>query len=119
MVDVQDSVNRLMATANDHFTYIQAGHDFIRAWAIQFELAYTDYRTIDLALQFDGTDSNKLRKDFVSAYQAVYRFEYPFAVGGLEQFDEQCENQMPDYEVAVNQLDEVLEKVRQVDNSVA
>lgn len=51
MLDVSDSLDRLAWTTEHHYRHIAAQHDFMRAWAVQFELAYTDFRTIQLALQ--------------------------------------------------------------------
>ncbi|HAT55552.1 MAG TPA: hypothetical protein DCW31_10025 [Lactobacillus sp.] len=111
MIDIQDSAQQLQKTVNDHFEYIQAGHDFARAFAIQFELTYTDFRMIELGLQLDGKGQATLLNSFKTAYQAVYRFEAPFAFGGLEEFDKQCRDMMVDYELAVKQLNKVLQQV--------
>lgn len=41
MLDVIKSLDRLTWNTQHHFAHIEAQHDFIRAWAIQFELGYT------------------------------------------------------------------------------
>ena len=62
MLDVKDSVNRLAWTTEHHFLHIQARHDFMRAWAVQFEMAYTDFRVIQMALQLGGEQYHDLLK---------------------------------------------------------
>ena len=79
MLDVKDSVNRLAWTTEHHFLHIQARHDFMRAWAVQFEMAYTDFRVIQMALQLGGEQYHDLLKRFAAAYEAVYAYEYAFA----------------------------------------
>ncbi|TLQ05815.1 hypothetical protein FEZ51_01135 [Pediococcus stilesii] len=85
MLDVKDSLDRLEWTAEHHFLHIQNHHEFMRAWAIQFELAYTDFRTIQMALQIDGS-YHELLANFTAQYDKVYAYEYEFAAGGLDGF---------------------------------
>jgi hypothetical protein len=42
----------------------------MRAWAVQFELAYTDFRTIQLALQL-AQDQHDLLVRFTGVYDTV------------------------------------------------
>lgn len=87
MLDVIGSIKNLQETTEHHFLHIKNQHDFIRIWAIQFEIAYTDFRVIQLALQLANEGS--LLSEFTQAYQAVYQFEYAFAEGGLPVFNQQ------------------------------
>lgn len=116
MLDVTDSLKRLRWTADHHFLHIQARHAFMRAWAIQFELAYTDFRTIQLALQLSGEQQHELLTQFAQAYENVYQYEYAFATDGLDGFDAQFSDQLPAYEAAVKQLDQILDKIEAVEN---
>lgn len=68
MLDVIKSLDRLTWNTQHHFTHIEAQHDFIRAWAIQFELGYTDVRVVQMALQLDGKHHDLLQK-FTAAYE--------------------------------------------------
>lgn len=58
----------------------------MRAWAVQFELAYTDFRTIQLALQL-AQDQHDLLVRFTGVYDTVYQYEYEFAANGLAAFN--------------------------------
>ncbi|OJG42555.1 hypothetical protein RV02_GL003561 [Enterococcus gilvus] len=98
MLDVLGAIKNLQWTAEHHFLHIKNQHDFIRIWAIQFELAYTDFRVIQLALQLDA--QTELLQQFTKAYDAVYRYEYAFAKGGLEGFNQEFGDQMGTYEEA-------------------
>jgi hypothetical protein len=51
MLDVIGAVKNLQWTTEHHYLHIRNQHDFMRAWAVQFELAYTDFRIIQMALQ--------------------------------------------------------------------
>lgn len=114
MLDVKDSLSRLRWTVDHHFLHIQARHDFMRAWAIQFELAYTDFRTIQLALQLSGEENHPLLASFAAAYEAVYQYEYAFATEGLAGFDDKFSGQMEKYEQAVKQIDGVLDQIEKL-----
>ncbi|MFR0554695.1 hypothetical protein ACLUXD_08660, partial [Loigolactobacillus coryniformis subsp. coryniformis] len=70
MLDVSDSLDRLAWTTEHHYRHIAAQHDFMRAWAVQFELAYTDFRTIQLALQL-AQDQHDLLVRFTGVYDTV------------------------------------------------
>ena len=74
----------------------------MRAWAVQFELAYTDFRIIQMALQLDG--QMDLLQRFTKAYDAVYQYEYAFVKGGLAEFNQEFGDQMDDYEAAQQNL---------------
>ncbi|MBT9671627.1 hypothetical protein GPK34_06245 [Secundilactobacillus kimchicus] len=115
MLDVKGSIDNLSTTVTRHFAHIKNQHEFIRAWAVQFELAYTDFRVIEMALQLSGDAQHPLLAEFAAAYDAVYKYEYAFAGGGLEGFNQQFGNQIDDYEKAKDHLLEVIEKVKAVD----
>lgn len=83
MLDVKKSLDRLTWNTQHHFAHIEAQHDFMRAWAIQFELAYTDFRVVEMALQLDGSHHDLLAA-FAAAYEKVYDYEYAFVAGGLK-----------------------------------
>ena len=105
MIDVKNSLDKLQWTAEHHYLHIIAKHDFMRAWAVQFELAYTDFRTIQLALQLSGKQHETLVK-FTDAYDRLYVFEYEFAANGLDAFYSKFTTQddLNNYEKAKNDL---------------
>jgi hypothetical protein len=103
MLDVKDSIMRLARTVEQHHAHIAARHEFSRQWAIQFQLAYTDFRVIQVALQLDGTRHDLLVR-FASAYDDVYVYEYAFAAGGLEGFDEKFAGRLESYKSDVDLL---------------
>ncbi|MBS5819656.1 MAG: hypothetical protein KIC85_00635 [Enterococcus gilvus] len=98
MLDVLGAIKNLQWTTEHHFLHIKNQHDFIRIWAIQFELAYTDARVVQLALQLDS--QMDLLQRFTKAYDAVYHYEYAFAKGGLEGFNQEFGDQIDQYEEA-------------------
>lgn len=102
MLDVKDSLKRLAWTTDHHFLHIQAQHEFMRAWAIQFELAYTDMRVIQLALQLANDHDHLIR--FTTAYEAVYQYEYAFVAGGLAGFNAEFAGQLQEYHDAAEAL---------------
>ncbi len=118
MLDVKDSIRRLAHTVEHHYAHIAAGHAFERQWAIQFELAYTDFRMIQLALQLDGHHSDLLLR-FTSAYDDVYVYEYAFAAGGLEGFEEKFAGRVESYKSDVDMLLATIAEIRAVDSSQA
>ncbi|MHC9533493.1 hypothetical protein ACVPPR_08810 [Dellaglioa sp. L3N] len=105
MIDVKDSLDKLQWTAEHHYLHIIAKHDFMRAWAVQFELAYTDFRAIQMALQLSGKQHPTLAK-FTDAYDRLYGFEYEFAANGLDAFYSKFTTQkdLDNYEKAKNDL---------------
>ncbi len=111
MMDVTDSIKRLQWTVEHHFLHIQAQHDFMRAWAIQFELAYTDFRVIQMALQLSGEAQHALLHEFAQAYDDVYQYEYAFVAGGLAGFNAKFGDHMEDYAQAESKLLAVLDQV--------
>lgn len=113
MLDVKDSLDRLEWTAEHHFLHIQNHHEFMRAWAIQFELAYTDFRTIQLALQLDGRYQGLLA-NFTIEYDKVYKYEYEFAAGGLDGFYEKFPDasDISKYQKAQENLRELIADIR-------
>ncbi|WP_265459284.1 hypothetical protein [Enterococcus sp. HY326] len=111
MLDVRGSINNLKWNTEHHFLHIKAQHEFIRIWAIQFELGYTDFRTIQMALQLDGKID--LLKRFAKAYDAVYRYEYSFAKGGLEGFNQEFGDKLADYDQAHQTLLQIIDEISQ------
>jgi len=75
MLKIDDSIARLAWNTEHHFLHIQAQHDFMRAWAIQFELGYTDLRMIQFALQLAEPSQSELLTQLTTAYQQVYQYE--------------------------------------------
>lgn len=118
MLDVLGSLKNLRWTVDHHFMHIKNQHDFMRAWAVQFELAYTDFRVTQMALQLAG--QTDLLKQFTSQYNEVYQYEMAFAGGGLEGFNEKFGSQIPAYEAAhdalLGTIDEIL-KLQPVDDA--
>ncbi|MCD2256457.1 hypothetical protein FHQ08_06960 [Lactobacillus sp. CC-MHH1034] len=111
MLDVKNSIERLDWTVNHHFLHIQAQHEFMRAWAIQFELAYTDFRTIQMALQSDGSHHELLAR-FSYAYEAIYPYEYEFAANGLAGFNAKFADKIDDYKSAVDKFNDIFKEVK-------
>ena len=111
MLDVTGAIKNLTWTTEHHFLHIKNQHDFIRIWAIQFELAYTDFRVIQLALQLDSQIEFLHR--FTKAYDTVYQYEYAFAKGGLDGFNQQFGNQINSYDEAQQNLLAILDKLMQ------
>lgn len=85
----------------------------MRAWAIQFELAYTDFRVVEMALQLDGKHHDLLAA-FAAAYEKVYDYEYAFVAGGLEGFNEKYGNQIEDYRTAANDFLKLIDQIRDI-----
>ncbi|MCI1902500.1 MAG: hypothetical protein LKJ03_00295 [Enterococcaceae bacterium] len=110
MLDVIGSIKNLNDTAARHFLHIKNQHDFIRIWAIQFEIAYTDFRVIQMALQLAG--KMELLKKFTKRYQAVYEFEYAFAKGGLTGFNQEFGTKIAEYGAAQQKLADVLDEIK-------
>lgn len=102
MLDVTGSIANLQWTTEHHFLHIQARHEFIRAVAVQFEIAYTDFRTIQLALQLGGQE--ELLSTFTAEYNQVFKFEMAFAGGGLEGFDAKFAGRIKEYQQAEEAL---------------
>lgn len=114
MLDVKNSVERLAWNTEHHFLHIRAQHDFMRAWAIQFELGHTDLRVIQVALQLAQPVQLVLLQDLTAAYQSVYQYEYAFVAGGLEGFNKQFGGKIDEYERAEKHLLGVLAQVKAV-----
>ncbi|GAX02441.1 hypothetical protein IWT140_00037 [Secundilactobacillus pentosiphilus] len=114
MLDVKDSVERLAWNTEHHFLHIQAQHEFMRAWAIQFELGYTDLRVIQVALQLAQPAQLALLHELTAAYHSVYQYEYAFVAGGLDGFNQQFGGQIDEYERAEKRLLSVLDQVKAV-----
>ncbi|WP_125980497.1 hypothetical protein [Loigolactobacillus iwatensis] len=113
MLDVIDSINRLSWTVEHHYTHIEAQHPFMRAFAVQFELAYTDFRVIQMALQLVG-DQHSLLVAFTAVYDQVYKFDYEFAANGPEAFKEKYAGQLSVYQTAKDELLGRLEQIKQL-----
>ncbi|MCH5463176.1 hypothetical protein HC026_11585 [Lactobacillus sp. LC28-10] len=112
MLKIEDSIARLAWNTEHHFLHIQAQHDFMRAWAIQFELGYTDLRVIQIALQLATPAQPELLSELNEAYQQVYQYEYAFVAGGLDGFNQQFGDQIGDYERAEKRLLTVLNQIK-------
>lgn len=111
MLDVIGAVKNLSWTTEHHFLHIKNQHEFMRIWAVQFELAYTDFRVIQMALQLDS--QTELLQRFTKAYDAVYQYEYAFVKDGLEGFNQQFGDQVDQYETAQQQLLAILAELMQ------
>ncbi|KRM76605.1 glycoside hydrolase domain-containing protein [Secundilactobacillus collinoides] len=116
MLDVKNSIERLSWTVEHHFLHIQAQHDFMRAWAIQFELAYTDFRVIQMALQLSGDEHHELLAKFSAAYEKVFNYEYAFVAGGLEGFNEKYGQELDQYEQAEKETLALIDEISAIDN---
>ncbi|PWF99700.1 hypothetical protein [Levilactobacillus bambusae] len=114
MLDVKGSIKNLSSTTENHYKIIQNQEPFTRAFPIHFELAYTDFRTIEMALQMTGDQNHSLLVQFSAAYEAVYQYENAYATGGLDGFNEQFGNQIPEYEQAKNQLLTLINQISQL-----
>lgn len=83
MLDIQGSLKNLAWTIEHHFLHIKNQHEFMRAWAVQFELAYTDFRVTQMA----------------------------FASNGLAGFNEKFGDQLPQYEQAQQTLRKTIDQI--------
>ncbi|QBO36917.1 hypothetical protein EQG49_10915 [Periweissella cryptocerci] len=106
--DISSSLANLVNTTQHHYAHIAAGHDFIRAWAIQFELVYTDFREVIRDLPADQVPA------FTQAYQAVFSYEWEFVAGGLAGFQAKYPTKadLESYKKAVDDLVELAEKLQ-------
>lgn len=111
MLDVSDSLNRLAWTTEHHYRHIAAQHDFIRAWAVQFELSYTDFRVVQMALQL-AQDQHELLVRFTGVYDTIYQYEYEFAANGLAAFNAKYGTQMATYRVATENSLELIKETQ-------
>lgn len=109
MLDVLGAIKNLTWNTEHHFLHIKNQHEFMRIWAVQFELGYTDFRTIQLALQLD--QQTELLKQFTRAYDAVYQYEYSFVKGGLDGFNQEFGDQIDQYDQAHQELLAALQKI--------
>lgn len=110
MLDIQGSLKNLAWTVEHHFLHIKNQHEFMRAWAVQFELAYTDFRVTQMALQLAGNQMDLL-KDFTTQYDVVYQYEMAFASNGLAGFNEKFGDQLPQYEQAQQALRKTIDQI--------
>lgn len=113
-LDVKKSIENLTWTVDHHFLHIKNQHPFMRAWAVQFEMAYTDFRVIEMDLQLSGSQYHDLLKQFAAAYEAVQNYEWAFARGGLDEFNAQFGNDIPQYEQAVRDFDGIIAKINEL-----
>ncbi len=109
MLDIQGALKNLQSTVTRHFLHIQNQHPFMRAWAVQFELAYTDFRVVQLALQL--AEETALLQEFTGAYDKVYQYESAFAFDGLEGFNAKYAADMDNYEKAKDDLLAVIDRI--------
>lgn len=114
MLDVKGSINNLTDTVEKHFQSIKSQQPFERIWAVQFELAYTDFRVIQMALQMAGDNHHALLVQFTSDYHAVYNYEVAYASGGLAGFNQQFGNQIEQYQAAKDQLIATIKKISSI-----
>lgn len=112
MLDIQGSLKNLSWTVEHHFLHIKNQHPFMRAWTVQFELAYTDFRVIQLALQL-AENQMALLKTFTAQYDAVYQYEMAFASGGLEGFNEKFTS-IAEYDKAQKALLATIDEIMQL-----
>lgn len=112
MLDVLGSIKNLTWNTEHHFLHLKNQHEFTRIWAVQFELGYTDFRTIQLALQL--AQQAELLEQFTKAYDAVYRYEYSFVKGGLEGFNQDFGDQLDQYDQAHQALLTILQKITEL-----
>lgn len=114
MIDVKGAINNLQTTVQDHFDYIKGNGSFQRSFPIHFELAYTDFRVIQMALQLSGQENHQKLLDFTYAYQDVYQYEEAFADGGPEGYNEKFAGKIDDYQAAVTKFLKALEVVAKI-----
>lgn len=112
MLDVLGSIKNLTWNTEHHFLHLKNQHEFTRIWAVQFELGYTDFRTIQLALQL--AQQTELLEQFTKAYDTVYRYEYSFVKGGLEGFNQDFGDQLNQYDQAHQALLTILQKITEL-----
>ncbi|MFZ2353055.1 hypothetical protein [Paucilactobacillus nenjiangensis] len=98
MLDVTGSISNLQWTTEHHFLHIQARHEFMRAIAVQFELAYSDFRAIQMALQLDN--QTDLLEKVTAQYNEVFQYEMAFVRGGLDEFDNQFKGKIDQYQTS-------------------
>ncbi|MCY9807387.1 hypothetical protein OXT66_07555 [Lentilactobacillus senioris] len=111
MLDVKGSINNLKTTTEEHFKYIQQQRSFTRAFPIHFELAYTDFRVIEVALQLTSEQNHALLASFAAAYESVYQYEDAYATGGLEGFNNQFADKLTDYQRAKDNFLAIIEQI--------
>ena len=114
MLDVKGSIKNLSSTTESHFDYVQKQESFTRAFPIHFELAYSDFRVIEMALQLTGEQNHALLAQFAAAYEDVYQYEDAYASGGLEGFNRQFGNKIDDYKQAKDNLLAIIQKINQL-----
>ncbi|ERL65026.1 hypothetical protein [Schleiferilactobacillus shenzhenensis] len=114
MLDVKNSIERLQWTVDHHFLHIQAQHPFMRAWAVQFELAYTDFRVIQMALQLSGPENHALLARLAKNYEAIFAYEYEFAGNGLDGFNAKFGDQIDQYHALVTEFDGIIDEVKKL-----
>lgn len=112
MLDILGSWKNLAATTQAHFETIRDQKEFERIFAVQFELAYSDFRTIQMALQL--AEKMDLLKRYTQTYNAVYAFEYAYVAGDLAGFNERFGQQLKAYEQAVTAFLSAMEEVKQL-----
>lgn len=112
MLDILGSWKNLATTTQQHLATIQAQREFDPLFVVQFQLAYSDFRTVQLALQL--ADELALLKRYTQAYNAVYEFELAYVAGGLANFNAQFGSQIAKYQTAVKAFQEVLNEIKQL-----
>lgn len=115
MLDVKNSIDNLEWTTTHHLAHIQNQHPFMRRWAVQFELAYTDFRVIQLALQLDS-QYPELLADFSKTYEDIHNFEFAFAGDGLDGFNQQFGDQINVYASQVDHFEDLIDQLRDLES---
>lgn len=108
--NVKGSIQNLASTTQDHFEYIQQQKSFTRGFPIHFELAYSDFRIIQFALELSG-ENTSLLNSFTDDYQTVYQYEDAYATGGLEGYEEKFNGQIDAYQQAKDRLLDDLQEI--------
>lgn len=106
-IDMTDSVANLKWNTEHHYAHIEQQHEFIRAIAVQFEIGYSDYRYIQMALYLENKDD--LLQQFTKAYKDFYAYESVFAMRGLEEFNKDFSWKMGDFREVKDKLLNVLD----------
>ncbi|WP_125704913.1 hypothetical protein [Lacticaseibacillus daqingensis] len=109
--DVTPALANLQWTVDHHFLHIQNHSPFARAIAVQFELAYTDMRIVELALQLRDPVPVDLLSAFRTTYAAIRNYEWPFIAGGPEEYYAQHGADFSDYQQQVTEFDALIAQI--------
>ncbi|GEL15186.1 hypothetical protein [Pediococcus cellicola] len=109
MLDVWGSLKNVQQTVQAHLAWIKARKSFERVFAVDFEMAYSDFRVVQMALQLAGEMA--LLKRYTTAYSAIYNYEHAYVQGGLEEFNRQYGEKLADYEQTVVTLEQIIKEI--------